>query len=237
MQDYFADTALLVHAATATYVLGFLFRNQFILRGLILLGTVFYILYYYYHTGSPLWDAIIGSILIGIATVIGLGRVIYSRIPIGMNQRDRELFETLGGLEPGEFRELMKIANRVESPRTVDMTHEGKVPKSLFYVIDGSPVVEKGVTSFRIGNKVFIGEVGFFLNQPASATVKLVDGGEYVEWPGRALRRLLERKPHIQRAFYSMVTRDLAAKVSTGLQPTDLSVAKHATLAQIAERA
>ena len=163
MNEYFADSAALVHAATATYVLGFLFRNQFILRGLILIGTAFYILYYYFHTDEPLWDAIVGSVLIGTATIIGIGRILYSRIPTGMNQRDRELFEGLGGLEPGEFRDLMRIANRVECPRTTELTREGAIPRSLYYVISGCAVVEKGTASFRIGPHAFVGEVAFFL--------------------------------------------------------------------------
>ena len=41
MTEYIFETSLLVHAATLTYVLGFAFRNQIILRLLVLIGTIF----------------------------------------------------------------------------------------------------------------------------------------------------------------------------------------------------
>jgi len=50
---------IFVYGALLFYVLGFLFRDELWLRGLLFVGTIFYILYYYFAAQSPLWDAIL----------------------------------------------------------------------------------------------------------------------------------------------------------------------------------
>ena len=44
----------IVHVAALLYLVGFLFRDQLILRGLILVGDLVYILYFYFAPESPL---------------------------------------------------------------------------------------------------------------------------------------------------------------------------------------
>lgn len=45
----------IVHAGALLYLAGFLFRNQLILRGLIIAGDFVYILYFYFAPEVPLW--------------------------------------------------------------------------------------------------------------------------------------------------------------------------------------
>ena len=66
------DTETLVTIAIVGYVLGFLFKSQITLRMLVLVASLFYIAYYYYHPAEPLWGAIWGSVLIIVANLIGL---------------------------------------------------------------------------------------------------------------------------------------------------------------------
>ena len=47
----------------------FLFRDQFILRGLILVGNLVYILYFYFAPESPLWGGIFWSAMFTIVNV------------------------------------------------------------------------------------------------------------------------------------------------------------------------
>jgi len=55
-----------VQLALLFYVLGFLTRNELYLRVWLLTGTGFYILYYYFVTDVPLWDALWTSAAIGV---------------------------------------------------------------------------------------------------------------------------------------------------------------------------
>lgn len=218
------NTAVLVYLATTMQVLGFLFRTQLILRLLVLLGTVFYVAFYYFHPVEPIWDAIYGSSLIGLANIIGLGFLIYSRVPLGMDETERELFDAMGGLEPGMFRKLMAIGDLWDSHTMVELTHEGRKPESLFFVLRGQTEVRKGVSSFKVRDRVFIGEVAFLTGATASASTSLLNGGVYVQWDSKRLRALCERRPALRQAFEALISRDLASKVATGVQPDNLRV-------------
>ncbi|MEM9061424.1 MAG: cyclic nucleotide-binding domain-containing protein [Pseudomonadota bacterium] len=218
MTQYLFETSLLVHAATLTYVLGFAFRNQIVLRLLVLIGTVMYILYYYFHTATPLWDAIFGSVLIGIATTHGLVLLIYSRFPIGFSKTDREIFAKFDTLEPGQFRQLMKAGEMIFCSEPLEMTREGVRAEHLFFVLTGQIDIEKSGNHFKVSDHTFIGEIGFLLDRPASATASLPSGGSYIAWDREELQDLLERQPRLRQAFNALVTRDIAAKVSNSVQ-------------------
>ncbi|MEM7060042.1 MAG: cyclic nucleotide-binding domain-containing protein [Pseudomonadota bacterium] len=228
---------MLVYLATTMQVLGFLFRTQLILRLLVLLGTVFYIAFYYFHPAEPIWDAIYGSSLIGLANIIGLVILIYSRVPFGMSDWERELFDAMGGLEPGMFRKLVSIGQLGDSRRPIEMTQEGRRPKKLYFVLRGRTTVRKGVSSFQITDRVFIGEVAFLTGVTATASTVLERGGTIVEWDSDRLRCLCKKRPALRQAFEALISRDLAAKVATGVQPDNLRVMNEGPIQVIRQNA
>lgn len=162
MMDILPDASFLVMVATAMQMLGFLFQKQVTLRILVLTGSGFYILYYLSQT-QPLWEAAIGSSLIAAANLVGLALLLYSRMPLGMTDREREVFEALGSLEPGMFRLLMRHGTLHDTKDAVELTSEGRRPERLYYVFRGATLLRKGITSFRIRERVFIGEIGWLL--------------------------------------------------------------------------
>jgi len=61
----------LVHVAALFNVSGMFFRDQLLLRGLILISTLLYIAYYLIVPATPLWDAIAWCVvLIGVNGVV-----------------------------------------------------------------------------------------------------------------------------------------------------------------------
>ena len=112
------NIGLFVHIATLGYVLGFLFKNQITLRLLVLLATFSYIVYYYAFPAEPLWGAIFGSILILFANLTGLTRLLYDKLPLRIDTKFLEIYESLPELEPGEFRRLMKVGKLHEVDET-----------------------------------------------------------------------------------------------------------------------
>lgn len=232
MDQYLFETSLLVHGATLTYVLGFMFRNQIVLRMLVLAGTVLYILYYYFHTASPLWDAIFGSVLIGFATTYGLLMLLYSKLPIGFSRTDREIFAKFDFLEPGQFRQLMRAGEMVFTSERTVMTREGEIADRMYFVLNGAIEVRKGESVFSVPDHSFVGEIGFVLDRPASACAVLPSGGSFIAWDRAQLNALLERKPMLKQAFNALVTQDIASKLSTSvrLQPLELA---HPTAADL----
>lgn len=224
--DYAISTSSLVHLAILCYVLGFLCRDQIALRATVLTGTCFYLAYYYLIETGPLWDALIGSMLIGVANLIGLISLIYSRMPLGMPEHQRSIFEALGALEPGVFRALMRIARHETSSGDDRLTREGETPDSLFFVMSGRPRIAKCAGWFDVDAGCFIGEVSWMLDAPASATVTLPAGARYIAWPRDKLDRLIRRSPRVRQALEAMIAHDMARKVAAarGGPVTDIAV-------------
>lgn len=63
----------IVHVGAMLYLAGFLFRNQLILRGLIVAGDLVYILYFYFAPDIPLWGGIFWSILFTVVNLAMIG--------------------------------------------------------------------------------------------------------------------------------------------------------------------
>ncbi|MEM9733735.1 MAG: cyclic nucleotide-binding domain-containing protein [Pseudomonadota bacterium] len=212
--NFTIGASILVHIAAVFYVAGFLVKDQLILRGLIFMGTLCYLSYYYFALDEPLWDAFIWSVIMGAANLFIIVQLAWERTTLGMSEADKALYTVFDTMRPGEFRKLMKLATRKQVGVTTTLVAEGVPVKDLYYVMDGGIEIAKGAHSFRIEPGTFIGEVGYFLNQSASATVRLDGGGSYVSWDGTSLRQLQKKSPAIRAALHSTLNVDMARKVA-----------------------
>lgn len=204
----------LVHIAALINVSGMFFRDQFMLRLLVLVSTLLYIVYYIIVPATPLWDAIAWCVvLIGVNAVV-MVLIILDRKQFLLTDAESRLFRSLLTFTPGEFRKLMKAASwkHVHDART--LTIEGQAPESLFFVLEGDIEVSKQGRSLAVPSGIFIGEIGFLLNRPASATVKVRSGTRYVEWSREGLSSLLNKYPALKTALDARLSIDLAAKVA-----------------------
>jgi len=210
------DIGLIVHIATLGYVLGFLFKNQLLLRLLVFISTIIYIVYYYYFPETPLWGAIFGSCLIMLANLIGTIFLLYDRFPFSIDDDYIPIFKNLKGVAPGEFRRLMKIAKRQETTQETILTEELKAPTHLYYLLDGDANANKNGKGFTIPSGRFIGEISFILKgNKATATINLKKGSKYLSWKKEELEKLLLKEPNLQQAFEASIARDMANKLST----------------------
>lgn len=205
----------LVLGAGACYVLGLLFKNQIILRVLILMGTALYIGYYYIAADEPLWGAIYTSVLIGIANIIGFINLLISQSSRFINPGQMDLYNMLGGMEPGNFRKLMKIGIRRTLEEDEQLTTQNAIPDRLFYVLAGEVVIDKDGNRFKAGPRVFVGEVSMILGTAASASVFLTKGAEIMEWDRDMLFKEMAKKDSFRVAIEAIIGKDMAHKVAT----------------------
>lgn len=205
------------------YVLGFILKSQIILRLLVLTATFLYIAHNYYHPEEPLWGAIYGSLLIIAANLIGLARLLYSRLPIDIPADQWPIFKALEGLEPGEFRRLMGLGSMKFSDKRVQLTKEGGEVENLFFAITGDLYGVKDKKDFYMYAGEFIGEVSFMLSGNATASVCIDKGGVYYEWPKEKLHSVLHNEPRLSQAFEGLIGRDMAKKVVTGYRSGEVA--------------
>ncbi len=212
-----------VHLALLCYVLGFMTRKELLLRLLVLVGTVFYILYYYFISDTPLWDAIWSSVVIFVANVWVIGQIWLERTTIGMSPKMIELFEAFPTLNPGQFRKIMKSATWVEAMNDTQITSKNVELDHLFLVAKGHVVLKRDGVESVIEHGNFVGEISFLLDGPATADVIAKTGTEYVQWEKRTLRNQMEKSPEISNALRALFNYDVARKLSNS-RPNEVGV-------------
>lgn len=209
----FFDAALLVHLAGLLQVTGYLSKNQLVLRLLLLSGTVLYIAYYVFSGPSPQWHPIVWSsvfLVTNAAVILSLYR---DRRHGALSEDEAHLSQALALLNPGHFRRLMRAAQWHTAATPTMLTIEGERPRSLFFVLRGEIAIAKAGRRFEVEPGIFIGEVAWLLQCPATATVELGTGSRYVEWDREHLATLFARERELKIAFEASLNRDLAAKI------------------------
>ena len=204
---------ILVHIGAFLFLLAYLVRDQILLRGLIILGTVFYIVYYFFME-TPLWSALLWNSSFVVINLIMIGVIYSDRASFVMSERERKLYQVFNTLSPGEFKKLLKIADWFDGSSEEQITTEGEVPARLYFIIDGEALIARDDKKFFVGPSVFIGELAYLIKKPATATVKLTDKVVGISWKTSSLIKLLASNPQMKIAFDGLLNQDLAAKLA-----------------------
>ncbi|MCL4766814.1 MAG: cyclic nucleotide-binding domain-containing protein [Hyphomicrobiaceae bacterium] len=233
--EFVSQPGSIVYLAAATQAAGLLFRTQIVLRIFLLLGSGLYLTYYAVAAATPLWEAMVATTAIALANIFGLTLLMLSRSARMIPADQVALHDMLGGLEPGDFRSLMRFGRVRTLPADEILTVAGQVPDRLLYVIDGDVEIEKSSSPrFRIAPRHFIGEVSLVLDAPASATVWASAGTRLVEWPRVRLVQEMKRRTRLKLAVEALIARDMARKVAVGSGVVDAPVRRKGAMAQVA---
>ena len=203
----------LVHAGAATFLIAYIVRDQLLLRGFIVIGTILYVIYYLLLP-QPLWSALTWNSLFIVINCVMMFIIYKDRAKFSMSDQEEELYRLFYTLSPGEFRTLMKIGTWFHTEKEEQITAKGEVPERLFFILDGTVSVNRGKDSFNVGPGVFIGELAFLMKNPATADVCLTKSARGVSWNVSELSRLLAARPQMRVAFDSLLNKDLASKLS-----------------------
>ena len=94
------------------------------------------------------------------------------------------------------------------------MTKEGEAVERLFYVLQGDSEVSKAGRSFKVDSGLFIGELAYLRNKPATATVTAAPGTVVVSWSQADLQRVTAKDQELSHALSVLLSADLAEKVA-----------------------
>ena len=211
----FSVSSLFIVGAVGTYVLGFLFRNPIYIRLLVVLGSIFYACYYWIAGPMPLWDAIIGSLLIAVASGQGVVQLYWSRQPGAVRPANRDVFEMMPAMEPGLFNRLMKAGSRMTVETPTILTREGAKPEALWFLVSGRLTLERADHApISITNTGFVGEIAWMLKDAASATVIAEPGAELVRWDHTDLAGATRKSQRLELALEAAIAVDIAKKLA-----------------------
>jgi len=212
MLEQIDGPSFLIIAAVGTYIAGFLLRNQMHLRLLVFGGSLFYI--WYYAVVGPLWDAILGSSLIALASLQGVLILWWNKQSFAVPRTSRHIFAVIGNMEPGLFRQLIRAGNVIKVTEPTAVVHEGQPVETLWFLVQGNAeILREGLEPGMLTEPGFIGEIAWVAVQHASATVVVEPGAELVRWRARDLRKATRRSPRLQVALEALIAQDLARKL------------------------
>ncbi|AXI47971.1 hypothetical protein C1J03_19380 [Sulfitobacter sp. SK012] len=212
--DFLTSPGIIVVAAAALQTIAYIFSNQLTLRLFLLLGTSLYLLYYFVAADDPLWPAIFGTACIGTTSIYGFLRTLANRSTFSISKAHLSIYETIGDIEPGAFRQLMKTAEIKTFDGPEILTELGVVPDHVFYVLEGEVDVCKNDYKFTTGPTVFIGEVSIIGGFEATATVHSRAGSKAVVWDRHRLLEAMGKNVHFRIAVESLFSKDMALKLA-----------------------
>jgi len=122
-------------------------------------------------------------------------------------------------LSPGDFRLVMKHANRAILDTDQTVTTEGDPVKCLYFILSGNAKVRKRGAQFALPDGVFVGEVAYLLQRPSVATTTIAAGAEVLRWDVDDMRQNIARNPRFKLAIDAMLSYDLARKVGEAVAP------------------
>lgn len=203
-----------VHYGALLYLVCFIFRNQIILRSFAVAGDIANTVYFYGGAGETLWSPIFWCSMNIWINLVMIGIILNDQRHSGMTDDELSLFRKLDTLTPGDFRKLVRAGKWHRAASETVLTEEAQQLDRLFYVLEGDIDIAKSGRSIHSHAGVFIGEIAFLRDRPATATVKVGEGAHYFEWRKADLRRLFGKNPDLRSAFSSLLNADMAEKVA-----------------------
>ncbi len=208
--------------ALAFQSLGFLVRDELWLRLLILFGTFFYQLYYFFGFCAPEYSMMITSGLLGVINFTMIIVLIFERTTFAMSDETARIYRSFPTLNPGQFRRVMKAGVVKTAPAGEVLVTDGAPLKRLLLITKGQVVISKSDVEYNAKASVFIGEVSFLRQGSASATVKVnEDDTTYVEWQHSDLKQMMKKSAAMNNALIALFSAELAGKVQHSM-PVDL---------------
>jgi hypothetical protein len=207
---------ILFFLAYATSLIAFTRKSLIWLRGLIAISSSFFALYYLLYPIEPLWLDIVSEAGVVLVNVIMIIILIRQNRGLHFKEEEKDLYQAFfSGFSPFEFIKLNRLAKWNNYPEDFSLTKYGESVQSLFFLYDGHVKVyqdDKQVGEIFPGS--FIGEISFTLGKDANATVITSQMSRVIEWTQNDLKDLLDRNPGMRNIFNSMITTDLAKKLS-----------------------
>lgn len=204
----------LANLAAALMLFGFAHRDQMWLRTFVIFGTLVFAPYYYFVSDVPLWTAIVSCAAIIAVNLWMMWKILKDNRTFRLTAEEMMLYAKLPGVTPGQFKQLLAIAEWQNPSAELALTQEGQMPSALHYVLEGRVNVNKTGKTFPIGPHAFIGELAFLRGKPATATTTARPGALIVSWKQEALRHLMKTNDGIRKAMDSLLSMDLAEKIA-----------------------
>lgn len=196
----------------ALRAIGFLVRDELLLRALVFVGTLFDIAFYALQSPS-IWGAVAtNSIMIALyLTMIAI--IIVERTSLFMSRKDKAVFTFFKTLSPGQFRRINRWARWSVATEDTVILREGERAGQLFFIHGDEFFVVKQGVRYSARGPAFAGEIMLLQGGVASASVIVPKGCVYAIWQTDKLRAAMGKNRALENALVARFGHDLADKV------------------------
>ena len=206
-------TNFLILLAVGLHAVGYMVRDELRLRALVLSGTTFYLIYYFLVPGGPLWDAFMAALLIAVINITMIAILVWERTTVGMSDEAKGIFRSFDTLTPGQFRKLYAKANHNSAETARQLVKADERQNRLFMIHHGEIEIGHGSDRHAQAAPFFAGEIGFILEDLATADVFVGAGARYLSWDYDDVRKMMGRNSKLKNALIALFSKDLARKL------------------------
>ncbi len=202
--------------AFATSASAFSFNSIVWLRVLSAISSFCYVLYYFLFPSEPLWLDIITEGSLIIINVFMLFSASYKKSKVKFTEDEEEIFAAyFSRFSAFQFFKLMRIAIWEDFKTNDLLIEKGKTVEHLYFIYNGTALVQLNSNkNIPLEDGAFIGELSFSLSAPATADVRILNPSRIVCWNQTELKSLLKRNPRLKTHLNTLITEDLAHKLS-----------------------
>lgn len=131
----------------------------------------------------------------------------------------------LPGVEKAHARRLLRLAQWKEFEVGKKLTCEGEKVEHLIFILAGAVKIEKSDIMVGVcGHDDFIGEIGFMMGKPATATATVSNSVRCLCFARAPLATMLDKDMPLRHAMESSFNRNLVDKLIKSNDATDLVV-------------
>jgi len=216
LAQYGIPLGALIYVALCLKAVGFMVRDELVLRLLVVSGMLIGVTYYALRP-EPVWDSFLADCVLIAINLTLIGVIVLERTTFSMKPIERKLFRALGTLNPGQFRKLARKAHWDEATEDRILISEGGTVERLYFIDAPEVTIVKGGVARGIEGPVFAGEIVLLRGGLASATVRIDRGAMVASWSMDELQKIMDRSRPMHNALIARFSLDLAIKVARGM--------------------
>lgn len=164
-----------------------------------------------------------------VVNVAQLARLVYERRPIVLEPEQQRVYEkNFLALSKADFLRVHGLAEEVTMEDGAHLVEEGEMLRRLYLVLEGKArVVVKGEEVAQVKPGLFVGEMSFLTEAPATAEVIATGEIRVLAWDKAGLRAYLATRDQLRNAIQGILGLDLTKKIrrSVGLATTAGNIA------------
>jgi len=206
------DYTFLIFIGLAIKSVGFMIRDELLLRSLVLTGMFFDFAFYFLQS-PPIWGSVMTNAALISVNAVLVVVIMIERSSLFMTRHQRKVYAQLQTLSPGQFRRIYRWANWKTASAREELLSEGKEADRLFFIDAESFEITKQGQAYTAGGPAFAGEIMLLQGGPASASVAIARDTRYAEWSVAKLRRAMQKSKPLENALIARFGHDLADKV------------------------